>query len=86
MITESNLWKWLRVKPQKITEEGYLIMNLKDRHVFMLTILQLVQYIPLNFICQSVTQIPPIFFQLPKCKFQYSEDVWYTTRLLVKKG
>ena len=60
-------------------------MNLKDCHVFTLTILQLVQYIPLNFICQSVTQIPPIFFQLPKCKFQYSEDVWYTTRPIGEK-
>jgi hypothetical protein len=86
MITESNLWKWLRVKPQKITEEGYLIMNLKDRHVFMLTILQLVQYIPLNFICQSVTQIPPIFSNCQNVNFNTQRIiVWYTTQPIGEK-
>ena len=86
MIMESNLWKWLRVKPQKITEEGYLIMNLKDRHVFMLTILQLVQYIPLNFICQTVTQIPPIFFNCQNVNFNTQRIiVWYTTQPIGEK-
>ena len=74
------------MKPQKITEEGYLIMTLKDRHVFMLTILQLVQYIPLNFICQSVTQIRPIFSNCQNVDFNTQGIiVWYTTQPIGEK-
>ena len=61
-------------------------MTLKDRHVFMLTILQLVQYIPLNFICQSVTQIRPIFSNCQNVDFNTQRIiVWYTTQPIGEK-